>query len=246
MMMCSYIDDPAVVHDIYERFGVHHTPKLLTHIQSPWNDDYGYRTSFYETSRFCFFLTNGIEYLLPQEVFDRLIAESPADRAGNIERLRITWEEIIAKARVSLIVPTPSFMRYLETGHIDLTDVQYTLTPGERIDHLKTIARTLTQSQGIILGTMHLSPAFLAYKEANLSFYSNYRMSFFKKNTLAMNSRTDPFYIIVDKDLDAMVLDFFDNMTKSTYCHPCSGQELEGKIKVYQHMLEKITSLAGT
>ena len=33
MMMCSYIDDPAVVHDIYERFGVHHTPKLLTHIQ---------------------------------------------------------------------------------------------------------------------------------------------------------------------------------------------------------------------
>lgn len=34
MMMCSYIDDPAVVHDIYERFGVHHTPKLLTHIQA--------------------------------------------------------------------------------------------------------------------------------------------------------------------------------------------------------------------
>lgn len=245
MMMCSYMDDPAVVHDIYERFGVHHTPKLLTHIQSPWNDDYGYRTSFYETSRFCFFLTNGIEYLLPQEVFDRLIAESPDERAGNIERLRITWEEIIAKARVSVIVPTPSFMRYLETGHIDLTDVQYTLTPAERIDHLKTIARTLNKSQGITLSTMHLSPAFLAYKEANLSFYSNYRMSFFKKNTLAMNSQADPFYIIVDKDLDAMVLDFFDNMTKSAYCHPCSSLELEGKIKVYQHMLEKITSLAG-
>ena len=245
MMMCSYMDDPAVVHDIYERFGVHHTPKLLTHIQSPWNDDYGYRTSFYETSRFCFFLTNGIEYLLPQEVFDRLIAESPADRAGSIERLRITWEEIIAKARVSIIVPTPSFMRYLETGHIDLTDVQYTLTPGERMDHLKAIARTLAKSQGITLGTMHLSPAFLAYKEANLSFYSNYRMSFFKKNTLAMNSQTDPFYIIVDKELDAMVRDYFDNMTKAPYYQPCSAQELESKTKIYQHMLEKITSLAG-
>ena len=93
---------------------------------------------------------------------------------------------------------------------------------------------------------MHLSPAFLAYKEANLSFHSNYRMSFFKKNTLAMNSQADPFYIIVDKDLDAMVLDFFDSMTKANYCHPCSSLELEGKIKVYQHMLEKITSLAGT
>lgn len=137
-------------------------------------------------------------------------------------------------------------MRYLETGHIDLTDVQYTLTPAERIDHLKTIARTLNKSQGITLSTMHLSPAFLAYKEANLSFYSNYRMSFFKKNTLAMNSQADPFYIIVDKDLDARVLDFFDSMTKANYCHPCSSLELEGKIKVYQHMLEKITSLAGT
>ena len=168
------------------------------------------------------------------------------DVPSHYKLLRITWEEIIAKARVSVIVPTPSFMRYLETGHIDLTDVQYTLTPAERIDHLKTIARTLNKSQGITLSTMHLSPAFLAYKEANLSFYSNYRMSFFKKNTLAMNSQADPFYIIVDKDLDAMVLDFFDNMTKSAYCHPCSSLELEGKIKVYQHMLEKITSLAGT
>ena len=136
-------------------------------------------------------------------------------------------------------------MRYLETGHIDLTDVQYTLTPGERIDHLKTIAKTLTQSQGITLGTMHLSPAFLSYKEANLSFYSNYRISFFKKNTLAMNSQADPFYIIVDKELDKMVLDYFDSMTKASYCQSCSGQELESKIRIYQHMLEKITSLAG-
>ena len=55
---------------------------------------------------------------------------------------------------------------------------------------------------------------------------------------LVFSSRSD--------DLDAMVLDFFDNMTKSAYCHPCSSLELEGKIKVYQHMLEKITSLAGT
>lgn len=191
-----------------------------------------------------FFLTNGIEYLLSQEVFDRLIAESPADRSGNIERLRITWEEIIAKARISLIVPMPSFMRYLETGHIDLTDVQYTLTPDERIDHLKTIARTLTKSQGITLRTMHLSSAFLSYKEANLAFYSNYHMSFFKKNTLAMNSRTDPFYIIIDKELDKMVLDYFNDMTQASYYQPCSAQYLESKIRIYQHMLEKITSLA--
>lgn len=150
----------------------------------------------------------------------------------------------IAKARISLIVPMPSFMRYLETGHIDLTDVQYTLTPDERIDHLKTIARTLTKSQGITLGTMHLSSAFLSYKEANLAFYSNYHMSFFKKNTLAMNSRTDPFYIIIDKELDKMVLDYFNDMTQASYYQPCSAQDLESKIRIYQHMLEKITSLA--
>ncbi|WP_308591480.1 hypothetical protein [uncultured Megasphaera sp.] len=98
MMMCSYIDNPAVVHDIYERFGVHHTPKLLTHIHSPRNDDFGYRTSFYETTRFCFFLTNGIEYLLPQEIFNRLIHEASPGRAANMERLCITGETIVANA----------------------------------------------------------------------------------------------------------------------------------------------------
>ena len=60
-----------------------------------------------------------------------------------------------------------------------------------------------------------------------------------------MNSQADPFYIIVDKELDKMVLDYFDSMTKASYCHPCSGPELESKIKIYQNMLEKITSLAG-
>ncbi|SHK55904.1 hypothetical protein SAMN04488492_1186 [Megasphaera elsdenii] len=61
----------------------------------------------------------------------------------------------------------------------------------------------------------------------------------------AMNSQADPFYIIVDKELDKMVLDYFDSMTKASYCQPCSGPELESKIKIYQNMLEKITSLAG-
>lgn len=60
-----------------------------------------------------------------------------------------------------------------------------------------------------------------------------------------MNSQADPFYIIVDKELDKMVLDYFDSMTKASYCQSCSGQELESKIKIYQNMLEKITGLAG-
>ncbi|NME19238.1 hypothetical protein HF871_09010 [Megasphaera elsdenii] len=45
--------------------------------------------------------------------------------------------------------------------------------------------------------------------------------------------------------MDKMVLDYFDSMTKASYCQPCSGPELESKIRIYQHMLEKITSLAG-
>ena len=60
-----------------------------------------------------------------------------------------------------------------------------------------------------------------------------------------MNSQADPFYIIVDKELDNMVLDYFNNMTQASYYQPCSGPELESKIKIYQNMLEKITSLAG-
>lgn len=34
----------------------------------------------------------------------------------------------------------------------------------------------------------------------------------------AMNSQADPFYIIVDKELDKMALDYFDSMTKASYC----------------------------
>ena len=135
-------------------------------------------------------------------------------------------------------------MRYMETGYIDLTDRQYKLTPLERISHLQAIANILKQNTRITLSTLHLAPSFLSYKEANLSFYSNYKTSFFKKNTLAMHSQADSFYIIVDRELHTLILEFMAKLLEAPYCHRCSGETLENKLPLYQNILEKITTIS--
>lgn len=120
---CVYINDLSTVKPLLGRLQRNNrrTPPALDTVVSPWEKDPGYRTYFYDTDHFFFYLTNGIEYLLPSEVFDHLLQQAPSNEIMAIERLRITWEEILNKAHLNLLIPLNSLIRYLETGTIDLT-----------------------------------------------------------------------------------------------------------------------------
>lgn len=90
--MCTYIFDESMVWDIYEKFsftGSEQRPIMST-ASALGLDELGYRTAFYATTRFFFYLTIGFEFLLPHEVFDSISQNVSPERAFSIQRLCVT------------------------------------------------------------------------------------------------------------------------------------------------------------
>lgn len=243
--ICTYINGPDMVQEMYDRLSLKKSTKdiLLAPRPSPWAMDAGGRTNFYTTCRFLFFLANGIEYLLPPAVFQQILAHTPPEKIGDIERLRITWEELLNKAELDLIVPTSSLLRYLETGHIDLTDVQYTMSPRERQDHITYALEALKRNPHITAGIVNLSSKNLSSAEANLSFYSNFRTGFLKKNPLLLTNDASPFYVIFDDELHRLMLSMFQGLKESSQYQQYTEEELVQKYEQYKPLIHKLLSL---
>ena len=213
-MMCSHISDEATVRDIYENFNFSDlTKRPLTALSDSLGmDNTGYRTAFYANSRFFFHLTNGFDFLLPHDVFESIRELSSPEQQQSIQRLCVTWEEIVNNAEIEFIIPTSSLMRYLENGYIYLTDVEYSLTPEERKEHIQTVLSTMQENPHIIMGVLSTLGLGKSYKGENLSFYSNYKTGFMKKNKRYIHNQASPFYLITDRRLHTIVLNYFRSL----------------------------------
>lgn len=141
--MCTYIFDESLIGDIYEKFSFNGAEKkpLMSTVSSLGMDELGYRTAFYATTKFFFYLTIGFEFLLPHEVFDHISERVSPEQAFSIQRLCVTWEEILNASEITFIMPTTSLLRYVESGYIYLTDIEYSLTAEERKSILKVSLR---------------------------------------------------------------------------------------------------------
>lgn len=243
--ICTYITNPITVQDMYERLSLQKSQKdiLLAPMSSPWTVDTGRRTNFYMANRFFFFLTNGIEYLLPPNVFQDILTTTPPEKMNTVERLHITWEELLNKANLDIVVPTACLLRYLETGHIDLTDIQYCMSPQERQNHITYALSSLKQNPNITVGVVDLGSRNLAYTEANLSFYSNYRTGFFKKNSAFLRNESQPFYVILDTELHTLIMSSFQHLKDTKQYHHYSEPELVQKYEQYKPLVQKLLTL---
>lgn len=243
--MCTYIFDESMVWDIYEKFSFTGTEKKALNftVSSLGMDDLGYRTAFYATNRFFFFLTNGFEFLLPHEVFDSIIQKVSPEQAFAVQRLCVTWEEIIDVSKIDFIIPATSLMRYLEDGYIYLTDVEYNLSAQERREHIKSVLQAMSNNDHITMATLLPALGDDIYKGKNLSFYSNYKTGFLKKNKQRVHNNADTFYLIVNDRLHSLILNFFQNMKALPSYQQYTCEELTNKYEVYKPLIERTLSL---
>lgn len=239
--MCTYIFDESTVWDIYEKFSFTGTEKkaLISITSSLGMDDMGYRTAFYATSRFFFFLTNGFEFLLPHQVFESIIQNVSPEQAFSIQRLCVTWEEIVNASDIEFILPTASLMRYLETGYIYLTDVEYTLTAQERKEHIQSVLDAMQGNPHIVMGVLPSMGSSPVYKGENVSFYSNYKTGFLKKNKKYIHNQASPFYLIVNERLHSIILNYFQSLRESPTYHQYTVDQLQQKYEQYRPLIER-------
>jgi len=248
--MCTYIPDENMVQDIYNRFLLSFVSQnlLMTPAKSLGMDELGFRNAFYSANHFFFFLTNGFEFLLPKEAFDNMIKTAasgayPPDMAYHVRRLRVTWEELLEKVDIEFMIPTTSIMRYIETGYIYFTDIEYQLTPSERKLHVNSIMETMKKNPLITMGIIQSSAETSDYHGSNLSFYSNLSSAFFKKNKQYIHNDASSFYVITDPEMLAAIHKVFREITKLPIYHKYTVEEINQKYEMYKTLIERTLDL---
>lgn len=243
--MCTYIFDEPTVWDVYERFSFTGTSKkALTSLASSLGmDDMGYRTAFYATNSFFFFLANGFEFLLPHEVFDSIIESTSPEKAFSIQRLCLTWEEVLDVSEIEFLMPTTSLLRYVETGYIYLADVQYALTPQERKAHIQSVLEGMQKNPHMVMGILPFSCGDSEYKGENVSFYSNYKTGFLKKNKRYIKNNAHPFYLIINPQFHEIILNYFKSLKELPTYHQYTLDQVTQKYKQYKTLIERTLSL---
>ena len=72
-------------------------------------------------------------------------------------------------------------IRVTPEGYIYLTDIEYRLTAEERKEHIKSIFEGLEKNPNLTIGVLLPTVSDNMYTGKDLSFYSNYKTGFLKK-----------------------------------------------------------------
>ncbi|WP_427112274.1 hypothetical protein [Megasphaera sueciensis] len=245
--MCTYIPDKVLVQDIYDRFFLCFTHKnpLMASAKVLGIDEMGFRTAFYSAKHFFFFLTNGFDFLLPSDTIDNILKTccAPENVVHQIRHLRIMWEEFMSTVDVEFMLPTTSIIRYIETGYMFFTDLEYRTSPQERKAHLQNIISMMKKNPRIIMGILQASIDTIDYHESNLSFYSNLSSAFFKKNRQYITNEASPFYIVADQQLVTIFQSFFQRLKQFPVYHQYTYDEIKTNYELYKNFVERTLGL---
>ena len=141
-------------------------------------------------------------------------------------------------------MPTTSLLRYVESGYIYLTDIEYRLTAEERKAHIKSIFEGLEKNPNLTIGVLLPTVSDGMYTGKDLSFYSNYKTGFLKKNKRNIHNDADSFYVISSNRLHSILLNAFQNMKNQPSYRQYDLEALKKKYETYKPLIERTLSLS--
>ncbi len=249
--ICTYISDSALVQDIYNRFYVCFTNQqqaVLAPAKQLGIQDIGFRTAFYSSNRYFFFLTNGFDFLLPIQAIDDFLKKINASKQviRQIGQLQIMWDELLSTSNVEFMLPMTSIIRYIETGNMLFTDMEYKMKATYRKIHLKHVLEEMRRNPNITIGVLQDSMETTKYRVSNLSYYSNYEVAFFKKNPQYIGKEVKPFYIISSKILVKCFQASFELVKKSPIYRQFTYKDIHQKYEQYKRFVERTIDLYET
>lgn len=245
--ICTYISDTALVQDIYNRFYVSFANQqaALAPVKTLGIEDIGFRTAIYSSDKYFFFLTNGVDFLLPTQAVSEFLAEIKASKqvTRQIGQLQIMWDEMMASGEVEFMLPMTSIIRYIETGYMFFTDKEFKMKAPYRKMHLQHALDIMEKNPKITVGVIQASMEMSEYQVMNLSFYSNYTAAFFKKNPQYIRESVCPFYVVANKKLVECFHTFFRQVKQMPMYHHYAYTDIRQKYEQYKGFVERTIDL---
>lgn len=245
--VCTYISDTALVQDIYNRFYLSFASQQAALLPAKMLGikDIGFRTAFYSADKYFFFLTNGVDFLLPPQAVSEFLTEIGASKqvARQIGQLQIMWDEMMASGEVEFMLPMTSIIRYIETGYMFFTDKEFKMEAAYRKMHLQHALEAMKKNPKITVGIIQASMEMSEYQVTNLSFYSNYTAAFFKKNPQYIRESVCPFYVVASKKLVECFHSFFEQVKHMPVYHCYTYTDIRQKYEQYKGVIERTIDL---
>lgn len=249
--MCTFLTHTQQVQTVYEKCAAMFSeqPQLLIPKETLGMQEFGFRDIFFTSNRFFHFLTNGIEYLLPDEVYDSIYEGAaqglyfPATTYW-VERMKLMLKNVMDNSAITFLIPTNTLVRYLETGYIMVTEIHYKLTPAERRSHIDQVLKAMKANPKIRIGVFYSTSGNSSYYNfSNVSFNSNYSTGFFKKNLDYLNPGTPHTALINHPILLDCFQEFFNHLMQTPNYHEYTVEELTRLCENYKSLIEQMIRL---
>lgn len=205
----------------------------------------GYRTAFYTSEYYNFFLVKGFEFLLPPSIMNNIAEYAKKNYSEqdliNILRVKIICEEFFENTSINFFVLRSSLFRYLEKGQLTYMNIPYQMSIEERKLHFDYILKLLEKNANIhfyIVDDEFIAQNNLIY---NIGVFGNYKKMFFK-NYYNLENKKEPYFTIVNnKELIGHINNLFENIRKSEYCSEYTIEKL--RAERHENMFLRLTEL---
>ncbi|MDO4690181.1 MAG: hypothetical protein Q4A58_02675 [Fusobacterium sp.] len=205
----------------------------------------GYRTAFYTSDYYNFFLVQGFEFLLPPAIINNIAEYAKKNYSEqdliNILRVKIIWEEFFENASINFFLLRSSIFQYLEKGELTYMNIPYQMSIEERKSHFDYAIKLLEKNPKIhfyIIDDEFISQNNLTY---NIGIFGNYKKMFFK-NYYSLEKKKEPYFTIVNnKKIINQVNFLFETMKNSEYCTEYTIDKL--KTERHESMFLRLTEL---
>lgn len=204
-----------------------------------------YRKYFYSDSDFLFLSNYGFEFLLPNQIIDRIIQkidDKKDFKKAEAENIKLLWEELFADAEINFLTTRTGLLKYFETGEIYYCSIRAKLSIEEIEAHLNNIISVMKKNKNINFYIIKDNRTLQAMGLDKFNFFINENNMFFKK--IDDDGRLTSTSLVTDSKIHHKIHDRLEEIMESSYSQKYEVDDLEKLFHKYAQVFKKMSHKA--
>lgn len=204
-----------------------------------------YRKYFYSDSDFLFLSNYGFEFLLPNQIIDRIIQKIDDEKdfkKAEAENIKLLWEELFSDAEINFLTTRTGLLKYFETGEIYYCSIRARLSIEEIEAHLNNIISVMKKNKNINFYIIKDNRTLQAMGLDKFNFFISENNMFFKK--IDEGGRLTSTSLVTDSKIHHKIHDRLEEIMESAYSQKYEVDDLEKLFHKYAQVFKKMSRKA--
>lgn len=204
-----------------------------------------YRKYFYSDSDFLFLSNYGFEFLLPNQIIDRIIQKIDDEKdfkKAEAENIKLLWEELFSDAEINFLTTRTGLLKYFETGEIYYCSIRAKLSIEEIEAHLNNIISVMKKNKNINFYIIKDNRTLQAMGLDKFNFFISENNMFFKK--IDEDGRLTSTSLVTDSKIHHKIHDRLEEIMESSYSQKYEVDDLEKLFHKYAQVFKKMSHKA--